>query len=328
VVVKGLGGRPLYNKTYEALAKVVSGDFRPYSGVISSWNSSWNFGKWNHHSPHSNSKSYSKWDCNSSPQTFASGSYVICFLAGGLLLGMAACVQKPGDISTVAEESQAQQTHVQKTGNADVPFLIQPAKLDLGEVDEGKEATATLFVRNTGWEVLHIANVQSLCGCTVSDLGSREVPPGGFTTLKVRIDTSAKGGAVKKKVTVTDSFGRSADAWLYLRVKENPHARGMHAGKTQGRGIFSGKCAACHAAPAKGKRKGVEIYAAVCVMCHGEKGQGAYAPRLRGKDADDIENVLNHGINRQMPAFLRDKGGPLTKNQLIEVAKWLSGLDE
>jgi len=54
----------------EPLAKVVSGDFRPHSGAILSWN----FGKWNHHSPHSNSKSHSKWDCNSSTQTFASGS--------------------------------------------------------------------------------------------------------------------------------------------------------------------------------------------------------------------------------------------------------------
>ncbi len=62
----------------EPLAKVASGDFRPRAGVISSWNSSWipswNFGKWNHHSSHSNSKSHSKRDCNSSTQTFASGS--------------------------------------------------------------------------------------------------------------------------------------------------------------------------------------------------------------------------------------------------------------
>jgi len=59
----------------EPLAKVVSGDFRPHCGAILSWN----FGKWNHHSPHSNSKSHSKWD--SSTQTFVSGSIVQIFNA-------------------------------------------------------------------------------------------------------------------------------------------------------------------------------------------------------------------------------------------------------
>ncbi len=229
----------------------------------------------------------------------------------GLLAGMAACVQK--SVEKMPE----------KAASTAVPFVIQPAKLDLGEVEEGKEAHATLFVRNTGPLTLHIADVQSPCGCTVSDLGSREVPPGGFTTLKVRIDTTAKGGAVKKKVTVTDSFGRSADAWLSLRVLENPHDAGM-----QGRGIFSGKCAACHVAPAKGKTDGAAIYAAVCIMCHGNQAKGAYAPKLRGLDADGIESVLIHGISRQMPAFAKEKGGPLTSKQLVEVAKWLSGLDE
>jgi len=259
--------------------------------------------------------------------TIYNRTYAACLLLGGVVFAMAACVQKPDDVAAeIAKKTNppvlVQQSSVRINNQADVPFLIQPADFDLGEIEEGEAATVTLFVRNTGWDVLHIAEVHALCGCTVSDLGSREVPPGGFTTLKVHIDTTAKGGAVKKKVTVVDSFGRSADAWLHLRVKENPHA------DLNGRGIFSGKCAACHVAPAKGKRKGAEIYAAVCVMCHGATGQGAYAPRLRGKDATHIESILNHGINRQMPAFARAKGGPLTKKQLIEVAKWLSGLDE
>jgi len=206
---------------------------------------------------------------------------------------------------------------------ADVPFLIQPQHFDMGEVVEGEEAHARLFVRNTGLFTLHIAGVESACGCTVSSLGSREVPPGGFTTLDVNIDTTAKGDAITKKVTVVDALGRRADAWLALRVRENPHA-----GDMGGRGIFSGKCAACHVAPAAGKVKGEDIYAAVCVMCHGEAGRGAYAPRLRGLDADVLQNVLQHGIDRRMPAFAKSKGGPLNPLQIAELAKWLSGLDE
>ncbi|MDQ6966294.1 MAG: DUF1573 domain-containing protein, partial [Mariprofundaceae bacterium] len=198
-----------------------------------------------------------------------------------------------------------------------------PQHLDIGEVAEGEEARARLFVRNTGVLPLHIVDVQSACGCTVSSLGRREVPPGEFTTLDVSIDTTAKGDSITKKVTVLDALGRRAEATLSLRVKDNPHAAGM-----SGRGIFSGKCAACHVEPARDKRQGSEIYAAVCAMCHGAEAQGAYAPRLRGMDADALSSILVHGINRRMPAFVQAKGGPLSSDQINELSIWLSGLDE
>jgi len=235
---------------------------------------------------------------------------VLCMV----LAGVVACT------SPMAPPGEA----ADKTSPAtDVPFLIQPQHFDMGEVMEGEEAHARLFVRNTGLFTLHIAGVESACGCTVSSLGNREVPPGGFTTLDVHIDTTAKGDAIRKKVTVVDALGQRADAWLTLRVRENPHATDMGA-----RGIFSGKCAACHAAPAAGKLEGGTIYAAVCIMCHGKAGRGAYAPRLRGLDADAVRNVLEKGISRRMPAFAKREGGPLTPMQIVELSRWLSGLDE
>jgi len=108
-----------------------------------------------------------------------------------------------------------------------------------------------------------------------------------------------------------------------LRVKADPHGAEM-----DGRGIFSGKCAACHVASAQGKVKGEDIYAAVCAMCHGVEGRGAYAPKLRGQDAAGLRFILQHGIDRRMPAFSREKGGPLTPKQIVELTNWLSGLDE
>jgi len=191
----------------------------------------------------------------------------------------------------------------------------------MGEMIEGQEAHARLFVRNTGLLPLHIAEVQSACGCTVSSLGSHEVPPGGFTTLDITIDTTAKGNSVEKKVTVVDVLGRHADAWLSLRVRENPHA-----GNMSGRGIFSGKCAACHFEPAADKVEGDDIYAAVCAMCHGVEGRGAYASKLRGRNANALRTVLKHGIDRRMPAFSKKKGGPLTPQQIFNLTSWLSGL--
>jgi len=233
-----------------------------------------------------------------------------------ILMFVAAC--------SSGEPPQVNKAEEQNTELADIaPFLIQPQNLDLGEVEEGTEAHARLFIRNTGTFALHIAEVQSACGCTVSSPGSREVPPGGFTTLDVTIDTTAKGDAIKKKITVVDVLGRRADAWLSLRVTGN-----THEGEMDGRGIFSGKCATCHVEPAAGKVKGEDIYGAVCAMCHGEAGRGAYASQLRGKDAAFLRSILEHGIDRRMPAFLQEKGGPLTSQQLIELTNWLSGLDE
>jgi len=52
------------------------GDLLSRSGAILSWD----FTEWNNHVPHSNPKVHSKWDCNSSTRTFASGStdFIFC----------------------------------------------------------------------------------------------------------------------------------------------------------------------------------------------------------------------------------------------------------
>lgn len=203
------------------------------------------------------------------------------------------------------------------------PLVIQPAHMDMGEVVEGKEAKATLFLRNTGHLPVHVAKVESSCGCTAVSPDSRELLPGAFTLLRVRVDTTAKRGQVKKSITVFDSQGRKTQAWLTLKVRPNPHTGGM-----QGRGIFSGKCASCHFEPAEGKVTGVSIYNAVCAMCHGESGKGAYAPTLRGQDTISISSVLENGLGRKMPAFSKEQSGPLSRSQIAIVARWLSELDE
>lgn len=238
-----------------------------------------------------------------------------CTILSALLIcaGMLACAAPPAH----------QSPQVKQEGVSNTDFLIQPQHFDIGEVMEGEEARVRLFVRNTGVFPLYIVDVQSACGCTVSKLGSREVPPGGFTTLDVVIDTTAKGDSIEKKVTVLDALGRRAEARLSLRVRENPHADTMG-----GRGMFDGKCAVCHVEPAKGKVKGGEIYAAVCAMCHGGEARGAYAPGLRGMEADALSTILEHGINRRMPSFSHANGGPLSPMQIAELSKWLSGLDE
>jgi len=209
--------------------------------------------------------------------------------------------------------------HEETIRSDEVPLVIQPSNMDMGEAVEGKQAEATLFLRNTGTLPVHVSKVETSCGCTAASLESRELAPGAFTPLHVRVDTTAKRGLVRKRVTVFDSQGRKAQAWLTLMVRQNPHADTM-----QGKGIFDGKCAACHAEPAKGKVQGGAIYKAVCAMCHGGKAEGAYAPTLRGRDATSLASVLVNGLGRQMPSFSRKKNGPLSRAQITSVSAWLS----
>ena len=233
----------------------------------------------------------------------------VFFLASVLMAGFSACASLPDDPKNAVHAD-------------DVPLVIQPAEMDMGEVMEGKEARTTLLLRNTGAFPVHVEKVETSCGCTAARPETRELPPGAFTPLHVRVDTTAKRGQVKKSITVFDSQGRKTQAWLILHVRPNPHM-----GVMQGKGIFDGQCASCHLDPARGKVTGSAIYKAVCAMCHSEAAKGGYAPALRGRDAISISSVLERGLGRQMPAFSKKRGGPLSQSQIATVARWLSKLD-
>jgi len=205
-----------------------------------------------------------------------------------------------------------------------LPVLhIQPEILDMGSVKEGEEAKGRLFIRNNSESVITITNVETSCGCTVAEPKSRVLAPGAFTELKVTIDSTVKQGDVKKSVHVTDSTGNVAKAVLKLHVTENPHLA------REGRGLFDGKCAACHVDPVQGKVTGKAIYDAACLMCHGEEAKGAYAISLRGHDDETaMQYLISHGTGSpQMPGFAKKQGGPLTQKQVFTLSKWLLSLD-
>ena len=202
------------------------------------------------------------------------------------------------------------------------PLLLQPMRLDLGQVAEGSQARGSLILRNTGPVPLSITGVQTSCGCTTGVLDQRLLPPGAFTLLHITIDTFAKRGRISKQVWVTDDQGHPATAVLRLTVRPNRHMR------IAGRSIFDARCASCHAAPAAGQHEGAKIYAAVCAMCHGADARGAYAPSLRGwQDTAALARRIGDGAgNPTMPGFAKRRGGPLDAAQLRTLSHWLAAL--
>ncbi|MDX8409040.1 MAG: c-type cytochrome [Mariprofundales bacterium] len=198
-------------------------------------------------------------------------------------------------------------------------LYLDPPQLDLGEVDGSKPIQATLLLRNISDQATMVGSVQSSCGCTNVHLETALLPPQGFSPLHVTIDPFAKRGKVDKLVTITDQSGAITRSTITMQVRPSPHAMG------KGKSLFAGKCAACHATPARGLRQGKALYDAVCAMCHGSNGRGGYAPTIRDKSADTLSAIITHGAgNPAMPAFGRKHGGPLSTAQIRALTSWLS----
>lgn len=241
----------------------------------------------------------------------------------GVLLLLAGCDRGEEPVAVAAVQQPESVASIGKSPSQPSPLVFEPDHVDLGSVKEGDDAVTYLRVRNTGDAVAEIAQVETSCGCSVAEPEERILMPDGFTRINVTIDTFAKQNGVTKWVVITDLQGRTSKAWLKLTVLENPHLQ------VKGRTIFDGKCGACHFAPAEGKVDGPAIYKAVCAMCHGAEGEGAGAPSLRGRDAGLLAAIIAEGAGTQhMPAFARERGGPLSKQQVAILSQWLSKLDE
>ncbi|OIO70578.1 MAG: succinate dehydrogenase [Zetaproteobacteria bacterium CG_4_9_14_3_um_filter_49_83] len=222
--------------------------------------------------------------------------------------------------------SQGQPPEKEKSHSSDLAggLVFDPAEVDLGEVMEGKHASAVFLVRNNSDMFLNLADIVAPCGCTTAEPGIRVLDAGAFTQLKVDVDTFGKLGQVRKSVSIKDQYGRTITAWINIRVLENKHMNQSE------RSIFDGKCAACHVTPALHKSQGREIYQAVCAMCHGIAAEGAYAPALTDiRDAEVLSSLIAQGTGSQhMPGFAQDKGGPLDEKQLKSLVDWLISLDD
>ena len=95
---------------------------------------------------------------------------------------------------------------------------------------------------------------------------------------------------------------------------------------------FLGACKKPDPPPAPLTR-GAELYGRMCAVCHGEKGEGYkadQAPRLAGQEFqssvsdDHLRQAIKNGRNATtMSAWAKDRGGPLSPEDIEEVIKFL-----
>jgi hypothetical protein len=81
-----------------------------------------------------------------------------------------------------------------------------PYTWDFGGVKEGEILVHTFVYKNDSQNVLNINDLQTSCSCTVSEVSSRVIQPGGSVEIKVSVDSAGRKGEIKQYVyVVTDS---------------------------------------------------------------------------------------------------------------------------
>jgi hypothetical protein len=73
---------------------------------------------------------------------------------------------------------------------------------DFGKIPQGRPATYTFEILNTGADPLRLDNVQASCGCTTPEWSKDAISPGGKSQIKVGYNAFAEGH-FNKTITIT-----------------------------------------------------------------------------------------------------------------------------
>ena len=79
-------------------------------------------------------------------------------------------------------------------------------------------------------------------------------------------------------------------------------------------------------------KRGAQIYTQNCAVCHGPEGKGRVGANLSAtfggiNPKAFFEGVITNGVaNSPMPAWSQEKGGPLSKQDVADVAAYVAGL--
>jgi cytochrome c5 len=202
-----------------------------------------------------------------------------------------------------------------------------------GEVEESTQLKHTFKLSNRGTAPLLLKGATSTCGCTVPKLTVNKLNPGESTDLLVLVDTAMKQGKITKTVSVLSNDPDTPVLKIYLSMDvKNPHIGLTENGRAK---IFTDDhCNSCHVAKGNGLF-GKDLYEADCAMCHSKQGLGAIGPQLLGPYENAIfkngmKKIASYGspTHRSMPGFLVDAGGPLSKQQIDSILKYLAEVSQ
>lgn len=185
-------------------------------------------------------------------------------------------------------------------------------------------------VTNTSDHAVTIEQLRPTCGCTVAEMPSSPwiLDPGASGTFTGTIDFRGKDGTVTKSIFVNSTAGTQR---LEISVKiptldEDARARNRQIAQHNRQAVFSGECAKCHLAPAKGLA-GAELFTAACGVCHFAPRRSSIVPDLltarQHRDAAFWRQWISEGKDGTlMPAWSKKHGGPLTDEQIDSLVQF------
>ena len=187
----------------------------------------------------------------------------------------------------------------------------------------------TFGVTNVSKETVLIRTIRTSCGCTVAKLPTLpwKLEPGNSVGIDVVVDLRGKRGLVTKLVTVDTSAGVKF-LTVQINIPEGMRSKNLLVAMADRQAVFKGNCATCHLTPALGK-SGEALYQTACGICHDSSNRASMVPDLRAgpKGRDEVywaSMIRNGKPGSLMPAFAQTAQGPLTDEQIAELASFLN----
>jgi len=84
---------------------------------------------------------------------------------------------------------------------------VNPYTWDFGQVKEGEVLKHTFILKNETQKILNINDVNTSCGCTVSQVDKKTLAPGESASIQVQFKSKGYSGPIKQYVYVhTDNL--------------------------------------------------------------------------------------------------------------------------
>ncbi len=203
-------------------------------------------------------------------------------------------------------------------------------KVDLGKVEAAAELPCSFTIRNAGAVPLNVTEAKSECGCTATNFKGALLKPGASVKLDVLVDTTMKQGPVTKDMVVYSDDPERPISRLFITM-DVKNAHGTMSLKERTKIFTAERCKRCHVDEGVGQF-GKELFEADCAMCHRKQESGILSgPLIESADYSDAvvsayaADVIAHGskTSPSMPGFLESAGGPLSKEQIDSLVKYL-----
>lgn len=190
---------------------------------------------------------------------------------------------------------------------------------------------------NVSDQEVTITLVRASCGCTTLNLPPLpwKIAPGQAGAIAAGMDVRGKFGTLMKSLSVESSAGTKHFIMKVNLPDQDPvlsqmneRLRNQQLSTVDRQIVFRGDCARCHAEPAVG-RSGQDLFAAVCAVCHETPHRATMVPDLtnltKPTDAHYWRTWIMFGREGSlMPAFLKERGGPLTAEQVESLVQFLA----